>query len=313
MMKSQTKINLCPHRHFTKLLVGVFMKQPFEHNWNSKTTSFSIRQFKSTIGMSSCNNHFAEDQINENRKTELEKSHEQRKPISTGDKKTLRKRSQVGRISGRCLDPNANEPWHLLKRAQRGENSYVVGKTKLSTARETRIGEDAPSPCRTTEQRKLATAEKPGVKKWSLANRRAATKSPLGIEAWTPALGSAQRTSTNWKSLASNWEDQPGKAETGKTRSIRTETEDQIVIDYSTREKKTTFSIEEQLEDNRSTEVTTLHSSFDWNKKNYKLFMAHFYSRKYEMMLESGKEPHPSRVLYIGPNKRLNDYYAPTV
>jgi hypothetical protein len=26
------------------------------------------------------------------------------------------------------------------------------------------------------------------------------------------------------------------------------------------------------------------------------------------MKLESGNEPHPSRVLYIGPNKRLNDY-----
>jgi hypothetical protein len=24
----------------------------------------------------------------------------------------------------------------------------------------------------------------------------------------------------------------------------------------------------------------------------------------------SGKEPHPSRVLFIGSNKRLNDYYA---
>jgi hypothetical protein len=29
------------------------------------------------------------------------------------------------------------------------------------------------------------------------------------------------------------------------------------------------------------------------------------------MNLGSGKEPHPSRVLYIGPSKRLNDYYAP--
>jgi hypothetical protein len=30
-----------------------------------------------------------------------------------------------------------------------------------------------------------------------------------------------------------------------------------------------------------------------------------------KMKVGSGKEPHPSRVLYIGPNKRLNDYYAP--
>jgi hypothetical protein len=27
--------------------------------------------------------------------------------------------------------------------------------------------------------------------------------------------------------------------------------------------------------------------------------------------LGSGKKLHPSRVLYIGPSKRLNDYYAP--
>jgi hypothetical protein len=30
-----------------------------------------------------------------------------------------------------------------------------------------------------------------------------------------------------------------------------------------------------------------------------------------KMKLESGNESHPSRVLYIGSNKRLNDYYAP--
>jgi hypothetical protein len=40
-------------------------------------------------------------------------------------------------------------------------------------------------------------------------------------------------------------------------------------------------------------------------------FLTHFYSRNYEMKLGSGKEPHLSRVLYIGPRKRLNDYYAP--
>jgi hypothetical protein len=30
-----------------------------------------------------------------------------------------------------------------------------------------------------------------------------------------------------------------------------------------------------------------------------------------KMKLGSGKEPQPSRVLYIGPSKRLNDYSAP--
>jgi hypothetical protein len=38
--------------------------------------------------------------------------------------------------------------------------------------------------------------------------------------------------------------------------------------------------------------------------------MAHFCSKNAKMKLESVKEPHPSRVLYIGPSKRLNDYYA---
>jgi hypothetical protein len=42
-------------------------------------------------------------------------------------------------------------------------------------------------------------------------------------------------------------------------------------------------------------------------------FLTHFYSRKYEIKLENGKEPRPSRVLYIGPNESLNDYYAPRV
>jgi hypothetical protein len=40
-------------------------------------------------------------------------------------------------------------------------------------------------------------------------------------------------------------------------------------------------------------------------------FLAHFYSKKYELKLGSGKELHPYRVIYIGPCKRLNDYYAP--
>jgi hypothetical protein len=40
-------------------------------------------------------------------------------------------------------------------------------------------------------------------------------------------------------------------------------------------------------------------------------FLTHFYSRKCEMKLKSGNEPQPSRILYIGLTKRLNDYYAP--
>jgi hypothetical protein len=44
---------------------------------------------------------------------------------------------------------------------------------------------------------------------------------------------------------------------------------------------------------------------------SYKLFMAHFYSSNTKMKLGSGQEPHPSKVLYIGPSKRLNGYHAP--
>jgi hypothetical protein len=74
MTKNQTKISLSPHRHFIEHLMGVFGKQPFERNWNYKTSSFSIRQLRSTTRMSSCNNHFAEDQIDDdNGKIELEK------------------------------------------------------------------------------------------------------------------------------------------------------------------------------------------------------------------------------------------------
>jgi hypothetical protein len=58
-----------------------------------------------------------------------------------------------------------------------------------------------------------------------------------------------------------------------------------------------------------STEVTVLPPSFDWNKKHYN--MTHFYSRNKKMKLGSGKELQPSRILYIGLTKRLNDYYAP--
>jgi hypothetical protein len=36
----------------------------------------------------------------------------------------------------------------------------VIGKAKLSVAREIRIGEDAPSPRRTTDQRKVSDCRK---------------------------------------------------------------------------------------------------------------------------------------------------------
>jgi hypothetical protein len=54
-----------------------------------------------------------------------------------------------------------------------------------------------------------------------------------------------------------------------------------------------------------TTDVTVLPPSF--NLKLLIEFLTHFYSRKCEMKLGSGKEPHPSRVPNIGPSKRLND------
>jgi hypothetical protein len=39
-------------------------------------------------------------------------------------------------------------------------------------------------------------------------------------------------------------------------------------------------------------------------------FLTHFYSTDVKIKLESGKEPQPSKVLYICPSKRLNDYYV---
>jgi hypothetical protein len=39
--------------------------------------------------------------------------------------------------------------------------------------------------------------------------------------------------------------------------------------------------------------------------------LAHFYTRNAKMKLGSVKEPIHSRVVYIGPSKRLNNYYAP--
>jgi hypothetical protein len=40
-------------------------------------------------------------------------------------------------------------------------------------------------------------------------------------------------------------------------------------------------------------------------------FLTHFYSRNYEMKLGRDNEPQPSKILYIGSIKRLNDYYTP--
>jgi hypothetical protein len=57
-----------------------------------------------------------------------------------------------------------------------------------------------------------------------------------------------------------------------------------------------------------TTEVTALPPSFLIGMKN-SFFDTTLDTTK--MKLESGNEPQPSKVLYIGPSKRLNDYYAP--
>jgi hypothetical protein len=55
-------------------------------------------------------------------------------------------------------------------------------------------------------------------------------------------------------------------------------------------------------------EVIALLPHFIIGMKNK--FLAHFYSKKYEMKLGSDKEFYPSRILFIGVSKRLNDYNA---
>jgi hypothetical protein len=79
----------------------------------------------------------------------------------------------------------------------------------------------------------------------------------------------------------------------------------------NTQDLKIEFSIETQTSV-QSIYVTALTTSFDWNE-NLVLGTLHFYSRKYEIKLGSVKKPQPSRVLYIDPSKRLNDYYAASV
>jgi hypothetical protein len=40
------------------------------------------------------------------------------------------------------------------------------------------------------------------------------------------------------------------------------------------------------------------------------VFFTHFYFTNEKINLESDKESHPSRVLYIGTSKMTNNYYA---
>jgi hypothetical protein len=84
------------------------------------------------------------------------------------------------------------------------------------------------------------------------------------------------------------------------------------------------------LQHNIGDELTQKHDYIDANQEftadlwrslpslphlieNENVFLAHFYTTNARMKLGSGKEPQPSRVLYIGPSKRLNDYYASRV
>jgi hypothetical protein len=57
-------------------------------------------------------------------------------------------------------------------------------------------------------------------------------------------------------------------------------------------------------------EVTVLPPSFLIEIKTKSYLWQIFTLDTIKIKLESGKEPQLSRVLYIGPNKRLNDYYA---
>jgi hypothetical protein len=74
---------------------------------------------------------------------------------------------------------------------------------------------------------------------------------------------------------------------------------------------KMKFSIENQQEYNRSTKVSALPPSFLIGIKTKSCPWHTSTLGTMKMKLGSGKEPQPSRILYIGPSKRLNDYYAP--
>jgi hypothetical protein len=85
---------------------------------------------------------------------------------------------------------------------------------------------------------------------------------------------------------------------------------------------------ENTLHHNLGDELTQKHDYIDANQEfiadprrsppslshligNENVLLAHFYTTNARMKLGSGKEPQPSRVLYIGLSKRLIDYYAP--
>jgi hypothetical protein len=70
-----------------------------------------------------------------------------------------------------------------------------------------------------------------------------------------------------------------------------------------------THSIEIKTDSHTTTEVTVLPPSFDW-KLNTRSWLTSTLDNV-KIKLGTGKELQPSRVLYIGPIKRLNDYYAP--
>jgi hypothetical protein len=52
------------------------------------------------------------------------------------------------------------------------------------------------------------------------------------------------------------------------------------------------------------------HFLFYLIKKIKTVFLAHFYPKKYKIKTGSGNELQPSKILYIGSSKRLNNYYA---
>jgi hypothetical protein len=100
-----------------------------------------------------------------------------------------------------------------------------------------------------------------------------------------------------------------------KTKTNRGKTQIQNKIEIKRGEQhtvsKTKFSIDNQQEYNRSTEVTALPPSFLIGIKTKSCPWHTSTLGTMKMKLGSGKEPQPSRILYIGPSKMLNDYYTP--
>jgi hypothetical protein len=138
---------------------------------------------------------------------------------------------------------------HLLRRAQNGENSWVVGKAKLSAARETRIREDAPSPRRTTEERKVGDCRKTWSGKMEPSEQESGDRittryRSMNTNAWIGAEDKQELKITGQqlrRTTGKRWDRQNKRTETERPNSDW--------LQHTGETKKNSFSMEEHDED----------------------------------------------------------------